>query len=56
LADLLFVGGSVEGRDVINTEIGCALGKLLPRLFPVSWKRAFCERACRVLEGRGLLF
>jgi hypothetical protein len=55
LSDLL-LGGTVEGRDIINTEIGCALGKLLPCWLPGSWKRAFCKRACQSLAGRGLLF
>ena len=55
LSDLL-LGGTVEGRDIINTEIGCALGKLLPWWLPVPWKRAFCKRACQALEGGGLLF
>lgn len=54
VADSIF-GGTVEGRDTVNTEIGCALGKLLPPMLPPFWKRALCEKACRTLEGRGWL-
>jgi hypothetical protein len=54
LNDLLF-GGTVEGRDIINTERGCTVGLFIPRYFPPFLKRALCERACRFLEGMGLL-
>ncbi|MFN4033482.1 MAG: hypothetical protein ACK4ME_07655, partial [Fimbriimonadales bacterium] len=54
IADALF-GGTVEIRDIINTEIGCGAGQVCELLLIPGWIQGCCEKACRALERRGIL-
>lgn len=56
LGDFL-LGGTVELRDVINTEAGCLVGKAVCRHAPLvlGLRQKCCERACRFGEKWGIL-